>query len=548
MPQDASGRAELDITANVSPALVDKIRALGGIVVYAYPESHAIRAQLALGKLSALASDPAIIAIRPASDPEEEGVTAVGGDIAHEADVTRRLYGTTGAGTKVCVLSDTPDTDHNDLDAAYELGALDRAHTTILSGQNGFRPAGKNRGEGLAMMEIIHSIAPGADIEFATGRTGAAQMANNIRKLGTDERCKIIVDDETYSDEPPFQDGEIGKAVNEVSQRGVYYFSSAGNYGNLHSNNPSVWEGEFTDGGAFTDTGSTRQGGNLNLFAVGKTFETIETPAANDKSERISLFWNDPWLGRANNYDLYVADSTGHIYAEATSSGLPLQSINLALNATHTKLSVDDRILIVKETGSVALFLHLDIAPRTKFDVVTHGRTRGHNASGAANAFSVGALQVSDPAAAFVAEDPVASFSSDGPRRVFFDESGNQLTSDLGADGGVVLNKPDFLAASHVYTTVPGFKPFSGTSAAAPHAAAIAALLLSRFPTITPKQMRDMLTRGTLPDGAGPWNDYAGAGILMASSGLHRSGESVTAIVDHRWDPDRGIRRNLRRR
>jgi hypothetical protein len=179
-------------------------------------------------------------------------------------------------------------------------------------------------------------------------------------------------------------------------------------------------------------------------------------------------------------------------------------------------LLAGDRIIVVKETGSTDSVLHVDITPRAEFTNYTHGRTKGHNASGAANAFSVGALQVAEPAAPFAADGGYATFSSDGPRRIYFDEDGAQLTTNLGADDGRVLNKPDFIAASRVNTGVPGFAPFSGTSAAAPHAAAIAALLLSRFSAITPAQMREILTKSTLPDGTSPWDENTGAGILMA--------------------------------
>ena len=75
------------------------------------------------------------------------------------------------------------------------------------------------------------------------------------------------------------------------------------------------------------------------------------------------------------------------------------------------------------------------------------------------------------------------TFSSDGPRRIFFSETGAAFTpGNLSSTGGIVLQKPDFVAADGVSVTGVGNfpSPFFGTSAAAPHAAAIAALVKSR--------------------------------------------------------------------
>ena len=90
----------------------------------------------------------------------------------------------------------------------------------------------------------------------------------------------------------------------------------------------------------------------------------------------------------------------------------------------------------------------------------------------------------------------VETFSSDGPRRKFFTPAGAEITPGnllFGTSGGVLLQKPDITAADGVATSVEGFTTFFGTSAAAPHAAAIAALIKSKFPALTPAQIRTAL-------------------------------------------------------
>ena len=75
------------------------------------------------------------------------------------------------------------------------------------------------------------------------------------------------------------------------------------------------------------------------------------------------------------------------------------------------------------------------------------------------------------------------TFTSDGPRRVFYQPDGTPITpGNFTSTGGEVRQKPDIAAADGVLTTVPGFERFFGTSASAPHAAAIAALIAVRQP------------------------------------------------------------------
>jgi hypothetical protein len=93
---------------------------------------------------------------------------------------------------------------------------MDKQKLTVLQGEEDPDDPADGKGEGLAMAEIIHALAPDAHIVFATGYDTPARMASNIKKLAA-EGCKIIVDDITYSNESPFQDGPIGRAVQEVS-------------------------------------------------------------------------------------------------------------------------------------------------------------------------------------------------------------------------------------------------------------------------------------------------------------------------------------------
>ena len=77
-------------------------------------------------------------------------------------------------------------------------------------------------------MQIVHDVAPGSSLAFASAFNGSASFATNIQSLAA-AGAKVIVDDVIYLGEPMFQDGIIAQAVNNVVAGGAAYFSSAGN-------------------------------------------------------------------------------------------------------------------------------------------------------------------------------------------------------------------------------------------------------------------------------------------------------------------------------
>ena len=66
-------------------------------------------------------------------------------------------------------------------------------------------------------------------------------------------------------------------------------------------------------------------------------------------------------------------------------------------------------------------------------------------------------------------------------------------------------------------------QPFRGTSAAAPHAAAIAALLLSYKPALALDEVRKVLKDCAIKIGSAPWDRNSGGGIIMAEAALQEA-------------------------
>jgi hypothetical protein len=105
-------------------------------------------------------------------------------------------------------------------------------------------------GEGTAMMQIVHDVAPGAKLFFASAFNGPESFAENIRTLRFTYGCDIIVDDVLYFFGTPFQDDIVAAAVDDVTNDGAMYFSSAGNSGNVDNGTSGTGEGDFKSGGA----------------------------------------------------------------------------------------------------------------------------------------------------------------------------------------------------------------------------------------------------------------------------------------------------------
>lgn len=500
----ADGRVLVDIDAEISPELQQTIAQLGGQVVCLVPRFRSLRALMPVHQIESLTARKDVTFVRRAVLARTHtGSVNSKGDVTHGVTTARATFRSDGSGIKVGVLSDSVDY------LATSQASGDLGTVTILSGQSG--TGSGNTGEGTAMLEIVHDLAPGAALYFATAFNSEASFAQNILDLRA-AGCDIIVDDVGYLDEPVFQDGIVAQAVNSVTASGALYFSAAGNGGNLTHGTSGTWEGDFVDGGA---SGSPLSSSSGRLHSFGST--TTNTLTTVGSSARADLFWSDPWGASTNDYDLYVLNASGtSIKYSSTATQNGTQNPYEYCSAPVAGY----RILVVKYSGA-ARFLHLETGDGV-LSINTSGNTRGHPC--ASNAFAVAAVSaLTAYPNAFTggSSNPVEAFSSDGPRRIFYDENGMPFTpGNFLATGGRLLHKPDIAAADGVQTSVKGFSSFYGTSAAAPHAAAIAALLWSYNRLLTPASIRSVLTNATLDIEATGVDRDSGAGILMAPAAL----------------------------
>jgi subtilisin-like proprotein convertase family protein len=577
---DKNGRTAVNVLGDAKAAGA-AVLAVGGRVISTSAREGAVRADVPLSAVETLAAKPGVSRVRvadqavtarqlvpgaaktaPLSKEQREGIlrqrvsdalakakadgravkaTATGpvaqvgavtseGDVTHAADAARARYKVTGTGVTIGVLSDGVDS----LAASIASGDLP-ADTEVLTGQAG------EGDEGTAMLEIVHDLAPGAHLQFATAFTSAESFADNIRALRT-AGADIIVDDIIYFAESPFQDGPIAQAVIDVTDDGALYFSSAGNEQNVDDGTAGNWEGDYDSSGRTIG----KFAGIAHDFATGAGTQVLNPVSTDSINVPAILQWNDP-LGRSDNdYDLYTvaADGTVTGFSNDTQDGdddafegfyIPSGTLGIA---------------VVKFSGADRYF---QITPfRGRFEsrggltgYNTPGVTRGHSAVKAA--FSVAAAPAAVAFGRDIAGVPSPSgpypgvftraqqsetFTSDGPRRVFYNPDGTPITpGNLTSTGGEVRLKPDITAADGVVTTVPGFDRFYGTSAAAPHAAAIAGLILSGNPGISPAEVRTALTSTALDIEQRGYDRNTGYGIVMANRALAYTGATPQPLA-----------------
>ena len=501
-----------------------------GVTIEAVDRDRSVAvASVMPGQLMALARHAAVEAVQPVI----EGITRVGsvtseGVEALEVDEVRETFGLDGTGVKACVIS-------NGIEGLEEAQA-----TGDLPASVDVCPINNNSGaEGTAMLEIVHDLAPGAELGFcpAFGELGKQSIADAVNYLANDafggEGCDVIVDDVANLTEPYFQDGIIALAVDAAAAQGVAYFSSAGNSADNHYERPYVdaTPGSVGDIAApFADLHDFGEAAGLDSDI---DWQGVVAGAGNFVA--VFLQWNDPFNAASNDYDLYLFDRNGDLAGDTTGLFPCFPDEDrpcFAANGTAQQDGDDEPVevaIIVNPYGEITpetpagqiepFFIVIDRFrgdPDKLLEInfngffaisslynVPEGSVWGHAA--AEGAIAVGAINVSDEGL-----DDIEPFSSRGPSLIFYEPDGTPNFQSR--------PKPDIVAVDAVSVTGFGGFPttFFGTSASAPHAAAVGALLLDLDPALAPEAVEQVLEE-TAEDLGEPGFDFIyGNGLISA--------------------------------
>jgi subtilisin family serine protease len=413
-----------------------------------------------------------------------------------------------GSGIKVGVISDSFNTggydEHGNPDNKQtNIASDDLPNNTRILTLDGVKQdyiAGTDEGRGMA--QLVHDLAPGSAIEFATAYGGQAGFANNIVGLAEDG-AQVIVDDVFYYAEPQFQDGIIAQAVDQVvRQNGVTYFSSAGNQG------VNGWEGEFN-----IDAGDKTIGNDPSSLEVVRE-KFMEFAPGQDYLElnlqyydTITLSWDQPSVAAGNpggttgDLDFYLTNQDGSIIyrsSEAKNIGdVPLEILDVTPAAGQPVLHGGPIYLRVGyysgDMPEHVKIIDFNNDLQTTEYMQNDGTTFGHSA--AEEAISVAAARYADTPE--YGTDPAEAeyFSSKGPVNIWLTADGTHL------DTPEVRHHPQITAVDGGNTTFFGSDDddadshpnFYGTSAAAPDAAAVAALMLSANGELTKEDVLNLL-------------------------------------------------------
>lgn len=410
--------------------------------------------------------------------------------------------------------------------------------------------------EGRAMLQIVHAVAPGASLSFYSAANGEADFANGIAALAN-AGAKVIADDVGYFDEPFFQDGIVAQAVTAAAAKGVAYFSAAGN------NRANSYD---NDAPQFASAGRGPLGGDklLNFDASGATTTTSLSVAiprlAPGQFIGLVLEWDQPYVtgaagspGARSSLDLCVSGTGGYAVFDLDGSFMsctganaqgtdPVQVLILGNPANAGSPTAAGTISLqvglanaTSAPGRVKLVVEDDGAGSTIQNFATNSATvQGH--PGAAGAAAVAAAFF--PVTPLCGHEPAVleEFSSKGGEPILFNTSGTRLATPQ------LRQKPDFTAPDGVNTSFFGapladypspddsdtsgvaacqnnatYNNFFGTSAATPHAAAAAALMLQAIPSLTPALVLGALRATAAPMSASTPNFESGYGFLQAA-------------------------------
>ena len=527
---------------------VPGLRDAGASIVAVAPGYHLISVSAGEGELRAIARAPGVESVTEELTPMTGRVASPAmrtlntcapgvvseGDQQLGADVARDQYRVDGAGIKVGVMSDSFNTGTPVTKAADDIATADLpgpgnpcGRTTPVQvlddSATQAPPNGPTADEGRAMTQIVHDLAPGADLAFATAFTGQVAFAANIKALAN-AGADVIADDIIYFAEPYYQDGIVANAVNDVTtNQGVAYFSMAFNNNRIIAGNDSnSWEAP-----AYRNAGSCPAlvgGTDCMDFDPGPGVDNAFNITWSGSGKfRIGLQWAEPQNGVATNLDLYLIDAaTNTVVAFSTqnnvTSGLPSEFVAL----TPSNTTAGNYRLVIRRVAGFAPRLKwinndngagsigaLEYPTSSGGDVV--GPTiYGHN--GTAGAQTVGAVPYFD-------SSTVESYSGRGPVTHLFGPV-NGVTPAPPLASAEVLDKPDVVATDGGINSFFGSgNRFFGTSAAAPHAAAVGALQLAAEPSLSAAEVKAMQKSTAVPVGSfGPL--AAGAGLIDAPAAL----------------------------
>lgn len=538
--------------------LTSTLDSVGAVVEREDAQRSRMKTLVPIGRLGEAAALPLVQHVRlPSYGFVLAGSLTTEGDSALGADEVRSLFGVDGSGFRVGVISDGVE-GLAESQASDDLPAFVNITTcNVLPEAGDFSPIGSRDpsasgagAEGTAMLEIVHDLAPGAELWFG-------YWGMNLTNYGTSqdfnaavnclaEHVDVVIDDIGWFNNGPY-DGtspvsqNTAAALNHAGWAIRGYFNAVANQATRHyqasyvdsgvditGDGDDTWDAhrfESTTGTAFGGYSEDPYGGGL----AGDPTYFDHAELAPGGLARLLVQWDDPWGSSSNDYDVLVGDGTSVYYCSHNrqdGDDFPTE-VCAYENTSGSNASVDFFIGNYKGTAAPRAFdVFLlcsgcqTLANNAKHNFNTPGSSVPNNSDAGGSPvpiMSLGAIDQADPG-----HDDIEYYSSRGPTN----------------DG---RTKPDATGIDGVSVTGSGGFPgrFFGASAAAPHGGGIAALLLQCDPSLDRAGLRNALLTTAVDLGDPGTDNTFGAGRLdalaAALSGLcpDPDGDQLTDVIDN---------------
>jgi hypothetical protein len=488
----------------IAPESLSAVAAAAGVTRVTVP-SYAMHPRRAVpgapsNSMAALQESSRLLA-RPAASSaggiDRNGVTIM------RADQFVAQTGTSGAGAKVGVQS-VGISSLQTIQARGELPAVQ----VVKPSDGASSPTGD---EGTALLEEVHAVAPGAGLAYC-GPGTFIEYTSCLSQLIV-AGATILVDDLIFPQQDLLSsDSSAVQAVGQILAKNpaVALFTAQGNY------NGSYWEGNYSPV-ALSSLGlppltCPSNGATQTDYYVSEFDGDPSQLLTVTQSSRIPLAfaWADPPDHNASKFDVYWVDAN-----DSTKSGC----LSTA-SATDTQVSVGTAFA----AGSYSLYIATpDASPGGKFLKLWVGgdglTSLSKSTTGsivtpqayASGAVTVGAVNGSDGVG-----NNIEPFSSLGPIAVAFPDATRLQAPVLVAPDGINVDA----AGTYFAGTLFPDGNFYGTSASAPNAAAVAALIRGAFPGLTASQLVSALKAGAVQLGSVTPDGTFGYGRIDAIGAL----------------------------
>ncbi len=463
-----NGKTRLLIVVDMQETTLTKIEELGQIET---SSQNQIQLVIEIDKIPQLLEIEEIKNIRPVNRViQNAGIISEGVEFVNADDV--QIDGLTGKGVKVAVLDTAFDSANSKISSKIKESKSFRFDFGKMVPLKG---TGSEARHGTAVAEIISDVAPDAELYLYTF---SSELEFDEAALYAAQNVDLIAMSAGWTNYPTDGTSSMTKTIEKIISGGTTFVISAGNYAETH------WEGSLTD----SDSNGWHE---FKPGDEGLSFTVDQSRVSSKIPILVYLMWEEASSGvydldlslihddtqevvaTSANVQLGGGDAFEYVYFTPQKSGIYSLGISYegAKHSTSIEIfSPSDRVEYATAQGSVSV------------------------PTDAKGVISVGAINYQDA--------KLEPFSSQGP-----------------TNNDIVV--PSIVGPDAVTTSSFG-SAFYGTSAAAPHVAGIAALLLEKEPGASPDQILTMLQENA---------DKKAVGLRSTNTNVYGYGKADAAFI-----------------